>query len=107
MTQLSLEGDRGGDTYEPKRDKERLNKQHVRVWSAMRDGQWYTLKAVSHQTGDPEASISARLRDFRKTKFGSHTVERKYVSKGLWKYRLVWNENYPRPTTSQIVLAYD
>ena len=49
---------------------------------------WLTLPVISAQTGYPEASISARLRDLRKTKFGAYNVERRYVVNGLWEYRV-------------------
>ena len=58
------DGERSGGTYDSSRDKDRLNK-----------------------TGDPEASVSARLRDLRKKRFGSHIITRRYVSDGLWQYR--------------------
>src|SRR4029077_9710255 len=61
-----------GATYEPEFDEERLRGQWRRVFWAMRDGGWRTLAEVSRVTGDPEASISARLRDFRKARFGAH-----------------------------------
>jgi hypothetical protein len=42
-------------------------------------------------TGDRWASISARLRDFRKAMHGGHTVERERVKDGggTFRYRLV------------------
>jgi hypothetical protein len=54
----------------------------------MLPGGWWTLPQLAAATGYPEASISARIRDLRKPKFGGHTVERRHVSKGLWEYRL-------------------
>lgn len=78
----------GGDTYKPPRDGDRLRAQLARVQGVMQDGAWRTLAQVAVATGDPEASVSARLRDLRKDKFGGHTVEREFVSKGLWRYRL-------------------
>lgn len=105
MTDLSLfDQDRDGDTYDRKADRWRLNKQHVRIYMVMRDADWYTLMYLSMQTGDPEASISARLRDFRKERFGGHVVERRRVTgaDGWWEYRLIWNEDVPRPMTSLI-----
>ena len=78
-----------GDTYEPARDKLRLNAQQRRVYEAMRDGRWRSLADVSEDTGDPEASVSARLRDLRKPKFGGFTVERRHVGGGLHQYRLL------------------
>lgn len=77
-----------GRTYDHDRDGSRLNAQFLRVFNLMRDGQWRTLEMISAATGDPPASVSARLRDMRKTKFGSHSVNRKYVSDGLWTYQL-------------------
>lgn len=81
-----------GKTYDPERDEDRLKTQLFSVWGLMRDGKWRTLEEISHAVYCPEASVSARLRDFRKRKFGGHTVERAYVSRGLFKYRLIPNE---------------
>ena len=83
-----------GETYEPEHDRIRLTKQALRVWNVMTDGQWRTLAALSFDTGDPEASVSARIRDFRKDRFGNHTVERRSVAgrdRGLYEYRLIVN----------------
>jgi hypothetical protein len=89
----SILGDRGGVTFHRPRDGRRLNKQAQAVWNVMRDGNWYTLRQLSDLTGYPEASVSARYRDFSKPEFQDpklkwHT-EREHVSKGLWRYRLV------------------
>ena len=78
-----------GATYERPRDHIRLGKQAKRVWGVLLDGEWHTLHEIAKTTGDPEASISARIRDLRKVKFGGHVVERDFVSNGLWRYRLV------------------
>lgn len=80
---------RDGITYVHNRDGVRLHCQHHRVLAFMRDGQWHTLEAISKTTGDPEASVSARLRDLRKERFGAHLIERRYVQRGLYQYRLV------------------
>lgn len=87
-------GHRDGETYRPKFDYERLNKQQKRVYDVMKDGCWHTLRQISDQTGDPEASISARIRDFRKERFGGLTIERapKETFGGLWAYRIVMEE---------------
>lgn len=76
-----------GHTYDAERDHDRLRAQLNRVQAAMFDGDWHTLADIAERTGDPEASVSARLRDLRKTKFGSHVIDRQYVSRGLWEYR--------------------
>jgi hypothetical protein len=78
----------GGETYDHDRDHNRIAAQRGRVWELMSDGNWRTLEEIAHETGDPEASISARLRDFRKVKFGAHRIERSYVGNGLWHYRV-------------------
>ena len=62
----------------------------------MSDSRWRTLSSISGITGDPESSISARLRDMRKPRFGSHIIEREYVERGSHKYRLVINANYEK-----------
>lgn len=82
-------GDRAGITFDRKRDLPRLNAQAARIYVAMKPGEWKTLREISEMTGDPEASCSARIRDFRKQEFGGFTVERRFVGKGLWKYRLI------------------
>lgn len=83
-----------GKTYNAERDKDRLKTQLFNVWRLMKDSRWRTLEQIAAKVGCPEASVSARLRDFRKSKFGSHTVERMYVHRGLFKYRLIPNEDH-------------
>jgi hypothetical protein len=78
-----------GETYEHERDYDRLTSQLGRVRELMADGEWRTLAAISSIAGCPEASVSARLRDLRKPKFGGYTVERGYAGDGLWQYRLL------------------
>ncbi len=85
-----------GQTYEPKFDATRLRGEMARVYKVMimrgMFGHWLTLREISDITGYPEASISARLRDLRKAKFGSHTVNRRRrgeASRGIWEYQLL------------------
>jgi len=84
---------RDGVTYSHQRDGRRLARQHNRVFALMKDGKWRTLAEISLITGDPEASISARLRDFSKPQFksiyGAYAKERRYFRRGQWRYRLV------------------
>lgn len=77
--------DRHGSTYSAARDFDRLNAQQADVWAVVRDGQWHTLRGIAAATGHPEASVSARLRDFRKM---GRVIDREYVERGLWKYRV-------------------
>lgn len=77
-----------GATFDAERDGARLNAQCQRVYNAMKSGSWKTLEELNRETGDPEASCSARLRDLRKPRFGSHVIEREFVRRGLWRYRM-------------------
>ena len=80
-----------GRTFEPKVDLKRLKSQQADVARAMADGGWHTLHHLSFRTGHPEASVSARLRDLRKPRWGSNLIQRRRLmsSKGLWEYRLL------------------
>jgi len=96
-----------GITYDPENDRDRLAAQLNRVWNAMKDGEWRTLWEIEAITHDPLQSVSARLRDFRKERFGSHTVNRRRISpdnRGLFAYQLIPNgakndspESHPGP----------
>lgn len=77
-----------GATYNHELDRKRLTKQINRVWQHVNNGVWHTLASVSNALTLPEASISARLRDFRKKRFGSHIVERERMCSGQWRYKL-------------------
>ena len=74
-----------GATFDATRDGKRLNEQSQRVHDAMIDGVERGLNQIATLTGDPEASISARLRDLRRYGF---KVDRRYVERGLWLYRV-------------------
>lgn len=70
----------------------RANTQRQHVFEVMKDGKPRTISAIAQAIGArPESipAIGARLRDFRKPKFGSHTVEKKEVRPGLFEYKLV------------------
>lgn len=81
-----------GETYERSEDRERLYTQLRRVRSVLLEnrGVWFTLEELSKIAYASEASVSARLRDLRKKKFGSYTIERSRVpgGNGLHKYRM-------------------
>ena len=78
-----------GETYEPEKDWRRLTSQLGRVYQCMKDGKWRGLREISEISGGSEASVSARLRDLRKERFGCHVVNRKRVCKGFFNYQLV------------------
>jgi hypothetical protein len=70
-------------------DGPRLKGQLDKILALMADHRWRTLRAISAVTDAPEASVSAQLRNARKPRFGSHTVERRHLGEGLYEYRLV------------------
>jgi hypothetical protein len=81
-----------GITYDHARDSSRLGDQMAAVFDLMKDGQWRTLQMISVAVMAPESSVSARLRDLRKPRFGGYQVERKYVFKGCFAYQLIVRE---------------
>ncbi|UJQ86574.1 exonuclease [Mycobacterium phage PenguinLover67] len=92
-----LDGPRDGRTFRSEIDEPRLNAQARRVFAEMADGAWHTLPELAELTGDPEASISARIRDFRKERFGAMTVIRERIKggHGLHRYRIDLEGNMP------------
>lgn len=86
----------GGATYVPSLDRERLGDQFLRVWDLMIDGHWRSLRQISDATGDPEASVSARLRDVRKN-YGTDAMQARRVPgidgrRGHWHFRFNFKE---------------
>ena len=80
-----------GITYNEAYDFDRLNSLLARVQRLMRDGRWRSLEDICSICGGTEASVSARLRDLRKERFGAHTIERRRVAppeRGRWVYRM-------------------
>ena len=77
-----------GITYVASRDQARLSGQLAKVRSILADRQWHTLEELAEKSGGSVASASARIRDLRKAKFGSSTIDRKYFTNGVWHYRM-------------------
>ena len=85
----------GGRTYSPEHDEQRLTTLYDRVFRLMSDGHWRTYAEIKAVTGGSEGGIAARLRDFRKPKFGGHVVNsrrRGDPKDGIWEYQLVTNK---------------
>ena len=81
-----------GAGYDKKHDQARLTGQIKRVYDLMSDGLWYTLDDISRSTQDPQASISAQIRNLRKECYGGHTVNRRRrgdPENGLHEYQLI------------------
>ena len=92
-----------GVTISFEHDQKRLTGQLKAVYEVISHRgslrRWYTLaeirmwvRANSYPTiNASEASVSARLRDLRKEKFGGHTVNKRRrgdPKRGLWEYQL-------------------
>jgi len=83
-----------GKTYDKHLDYNRLKSQLSKVFHAMLDGRWHTLEdLVDIVESGTVASVSARLRDLRKFKFGAYLIRTKRNDEGLWKYKLALDEN--------------
>lgn len=78
-------------TGEPVADASRLSKQLNVVAACLGDGEWWTLPGLAERAGASTQSVSARVRDLRKARFGSHVIERRKVTGaiGLFEYRMV------------------
>ena len=81
-----------GATYDRQHDQQRLTTQLERVLALMLDGRYRTLAEIRHELGTgSEASISARLRDLRKIRFGAWIVDRRLRgprNRGLFEYAI-------------------
>ena len=83
-----------GETFDFERDFNRLDSQLNRVFALMKDGKWRTLREIADACAPAtETSISARIRDLRKEKFGEYKVLSTPTDRaGVWKYKLVLEE---------------
>src|SRR5262245_51604573 len=89
-----MTADFDGSTYEPLFDGTRLKTLLARVRHLLsaNAGRWFTIKGIQSHCGGTPASVSARIRDLRKPKFGQFHIERRRVGDprdGLWEYRIV------------------
>lgn len=78
-----------GRTYQSDRDYTRLTGQLLAVFELMKDGKFRTLSEIQETVEGSQTAISARLRDLRKEKYGAHQVDSEYVSRGLYRYRVI------------------
>lgn len=91
-----------GLSYNHQQDALRLKGQLLRVYNVLKDGYWVSLEDIARLANAPGASVSARLRDLRKQKFGGYTVHRKNKGGGLWLYRLEM-PGPPEPEQGQLL----
>jgi len=82
-----------GNTYDKNKDQVRLSRQIDKVRYFLEISDYVTLDEISVATGVKNvSSISARIRDLRKDRHGNRVVERKYISDGLYSYKLLPKE---------------
>lgn len=95
-----------GSTCDPALDADRLETLLGRVLDLTSDGRWRTLREIAKSCGGSEASVSARLRDLRKARFGGYTVERRRVvgANGLWEYRVLTPRRPTGPAVQMVML---
>lgn len=77
-----------GKTYSPDADQRRLSGQQDAVTRYMLAHDWVTLAELREAIGASETSVSARLRDMRKPRFGGYKVDRRRTDGGLHEYRV-------------------
>ena len=92
-----------GSDYVPELDRVRLTGQLLRVFEYMSNGKWRTLREIGDAINEPEASISAQLRNLKKdgmnkqnVNYGGHEVPKRRrgnKKSGLWEYKLIINES--------------
>ncbi len=83
-----------GSTFSETKDRSRLAAQQQLVGELMSNGAWWTLEELRQalvDRGVPAVltGVSARVRCLRKPEWGSHEIEHRRRSAGLWEYRMV------------------
>jgi len=82
-----------GETYDKNKDQVRLSRQIDKVQHFLEGNDYVTLDEISAATGIKNmSSISARIGDLRKDRHGNRVVDRKYISDGLYSYKLMPKE---------------
>jgi len=89
-----------GSDYKPELDEKRLTTQIQKIFNIMKDGEYRGLTAIKEllNTNAGEASVSAQLRNLRKTSGGSHELLKKRTGEpknGYWIYKIIENKKEP------------
>lgn len=72
----------------------RLVSQLERVYRLMCNGTGWTLEDLSLAANAPTSSVSSRIRDLRKPRFGGNIIQRVHEHGGIYTY---WLVGEPRP----------
>ena len=93
------------NSLDPQIDGKRILSQRDRVLDFMLDLKWHTLYEIEKALGYPSASVSARLRDFRKQQYGGYTVDRRRRKEGggTWEYLVYYPQPLPEPVQEQLL----
>jgi hypothetical protein len=68
----------------------KMNSKMLAVLQFMLDGQWRSLRQISEGTAYPSLTgLSACIRSLRKPEYGSHMIEKRFVTESLYEYRLI------------------
>jgi hypothetical protein len=86
-----------GSTYDYNRDHNRLENQLQQVREYLEDGVPSGLQEISRYTRIPMQSVSARIRDLRKPKFGGYTIVRTHVYGGYFHYAMLLDDETGEP----------
>ena len=100
-----------GDFFDFEIDHSRLTKQMGFIFLVILDGRFKSVIKIQEEILDrfykqcAQTSISAILRDFRKQKWGEHTVNTRRVKEtGLFEYQFVFNPNAVEEKEIQLTL---
>ena len=66
-----------GDDYKHSRDSNRLTGQLLRIWDAIKDGEWITLEELAIKSDSPAASASAQSHDAACLPLQRHRLHRR------------------------------
>lgn len=60
----------------------------VRVYEALKNGQWWTIRELSLRCNAPPGTVGSRLRDLRSAPFGRLSIEKRRVGPKEYAFRL-------------------
>ena len=78
-----------GRHFDAEKDQVRLTAQMKGVYETLKSRAWMTVSEIESETGYPQPSISAQLRNMRKEKFGALDVRGRYrAGTRIFEYRI-------------------
>ena len=89
-----------GPTYDPALDEVRLKGQIQDVFECLRGGKWWSVRTIASYTNHPAPSVSAQVRNLRKTKHGAWEIECRRSWLGQYEFHLTGNHVAPETKLS-------